>query len=214
MLVMIRLVWNAVLGPWRRAFFLAVVAAVALALAAPALGWSGGAGLGVAFVVVIVAAFLTGLSPSFAGSRLINEGAALFKAGRYDEALALFDSYPQRFAKDRLHPGRLAIAMIWKGVTLAKSGRPSQALTVFDDVLKRFPESGDSRSETRTAKVLLYRARALEALGRREEAEAAYDDLVVRFTKSRYSAVRKDAATAQAERSALTGVTPNAATPV
>jgi tetratricopeptide (TPR) repeat protein len=211
MVAMIRLVWNAVLGPWRRGFFLAMVAAAMVALAAPALGWSGGVGLGVAFLVVMVAAFVAGLLPSLVGSRLINKGAALSKAGRYDEAIALFDSYPQRFGKDRLYPGRVALAMTWKGVTLAKSGRPAQALTVFDQVLRRFPDTGDSRSETRTVRVLLHRARTLEALGRREEAEATYDDVVVRFSKSHYSAVRKDAATAQAERNALSGEAPSPA---
>ena len=210
MLTMIRLVWTAVLGPWRWGFFLAVVAAVILALLAPVLGWSSSVGLGVAFVVVIVAAFVTGLMPGFVGSRLINKGAALSKAGQYDEALALFDSYPQRFGKDRLYPGRVAVAMMWKGVTLARSGRPSQALAVFDDILKRFPDTHDARSETRTARVLIHKAKALEALGRREDAAAVYDDVVDRFSKSRYSAVRKDATTAQAERSALSEVTPTA----
>jgi tetratricopeptide (TPR) repeat protein len=200
MIGMIQLVWNAVRGPWRLGFFAAVCVAVILALLAPAIGWSEGAGLGVAFVVIIAAACVAGYMPIVLGRNLITKGAALSKAGKYDEAIALFDSYSRRFGEDHLHGGRVALAMEWKGATLAKSGRPSQALTVFDQVLRQYPDTRDSRSETRTARVLLKKARALGVLGRPEDAAAVYDDIVDRFAQSRYSAVRKSVATARAER--------------
>jgi TolA-binding protein len=200
MLAIIHLVWNAVLGPWRRAFFVSLAAAAALALLAPALGWSSAAGLGVAFVVVFVAAFVTGMAPGLLGSRLINKGAALSKSGRYDDAVASFDAYLARYSKDRLNPSRVATAMLWKGVTLEKSRHPSQALAVFDDVLRRFPKADDRRSEARTASVLLHKARTLNELGRVEEAAVVYDDLIARFPGSSVRSVREVVEAAKGER--------------
>lgn len=156
------MILNAVRGPWRVYFVVAVAVAMIVAVLGPNMGWSGEVSLGVAFIVIVAAAFVTGYVPIVVGTHLMNKGVALFKAGKYDEAIAVFDSYAQRIGENHLHGGRIALAMEWKGAALAKSRRP-------------------------------------------EEAAAIYDDLVERFTKSRYSAVRKSAATARAEREALSG---------
>jgi tetratricopeptide (TPR) repeat protein len=206
MVGMIQLVLNAVRGPWRLGFFAAVVVAVILALLAPAIGWSDGVRPGIAFVVIVASGFVAGGLPIFLGRDLILKGRALTEAGKYDEAVDLFDSYPRRFGEDHLHGGRVALALELKGDALSKSGRPSQALTAFEDMLTQYPDIRDARAEVRTARVLVRKASALRTLERPIEAAAIYDQVILQFARSRYSSVRKSVAAAQVERDELSGV--------
>ncbi len=92
------------------------------------------------------------------GSRLVEEGVALFRAGRTEEARARFQAAAEA-------DGENPSAWISLGAVLAVSGRHAEALASYDEVFSRGLVEGDPLADALAA-----RANSLAALGRGEEA--------------------------------------------
>jgi len=91
--------------------------------------------------------------------RILREGAALHDAGRYDDALVLYDDAAYRWP---------SLALLWnnRGNTLLELGRYAEAAESYNHALKLAPELHDAR-------VAL--ASCLQAIGYHHEALAACD---------------------------------------
>ncbi len=98
--------------------------------------------------------------PQQSTQQLMDEGVSYYKAGRYSEAIAVFDRLIQ------LTPN-YAGAYYNKGNALTGMGRFDEAVAAYDQAIRLAPNVGDAY----TAK-----GRALESLGRIDEAQKAYED--------------------------------------
>jgi|CZKU01.1.fsa_nt_gi hypothetical protein len=70
---------------------------------------------------------------------LFNQGTALARLGRFEEAIVVFDDLLARFG-DATEPGvreTVVLARYNKGTTLNLLERSEEALAVFDDLLER-----------------------------------------------------------------------------
>ena len=132
------------------------------------------------------------------GKELLEEGGALRKQNRPEEALAVFDEVVRRFGASRA-PALLetvAKALNNKGTTLAKLDRREEALAAFDEVAHRFGESEAPGLIATVVKALTNKGGTLGALNRLEEALAASEEVVRRFGESEILTVPRTVANA------------------
>ena len=131
-------------------------------------------------------------SAEMVGRELLEEGDALRKQNRLEEALAVYDEVVRRFGEsERLAIRRIiAIALTNKGIALSKLNRPEESLVVFDEIVRRFGESEAPDLLELVAKAFANKGEKLITLDRLEEALAVSDEVVRRFGESKVSAVR------------------------
>jgi tetratricopeptide (TPR) repeat protein len=107
----------------------------------------------------------------------------LYRNGRYDEALVLYDALITRLV-DASKPEmleRLAAALLDKGKVLFTEERFEEAIEVFDTIIERFGQA-DSAFRKRAVTAVNNKTAALNHLGRIDEAVATHQRLLDEFS--------------------------------
>ena len=117
---------------------------------------------------------------------LLDEGGALRKQNRPEEALAIFDEVVRRFGKSEAPAliETVAKALTNKGGTLGALNRLEEALVASDEVVRRVGESEAPALLAPVAGALANKGFALSKLNRSEEALATFGEMVRRVGES------------------------------
>ncbi|MBN2051197.1 MAG: tetratricopeptide repeat protein [Spirochaetales bacterium] len=97
------------------------------------------------------------------------KAVALYRIGRSEESLLLFQTIQQRYRSTRYFP----LVHFWKGLIRFEAGAYDEALVYFSDFLK-------TGTESLLEETLLYMARAAEEMGKTEDAEKYLSRLLER----------------------------------
>jgi len=108
---------------------------------------------------------------------LLSEAAALFHAGRYDEAAARHEEFQTRFAKHPMAPA----AALNRITCLEAQGR-------LDEALAQYESFTGTPTNAFTPLARFGAGRCLEALGRKDEARAVYEEFIVAHPDSPWTA--------------------------
>ena len=135
--------------------------------------------------------------------RLIDEGDALIRSARYDEAIACYERVVEQFGDADTQDLRRQtnLALTKKGSVLLDLDRLDEADAAFGALRMRIrrgpdPERALARVSVMIARLFDRRAAMLYEAGRYEEALQAYDELLVRFGDSSEPELRQSVAAA------------------
>jgi len=76
-------------------------------------------------------------TPIMSDEKLYREAYAAYKAGNFDQAIAMFEDFFKRFPQSALAPD----AVYWTGESLFGQGKFDEAVLFYDRVLKEYPGS-------------------------------------------------------------------------